>query len=60
MEEFNYAEFISCVPIEKGETIDVVSDLLSIGMYCKRRKIKFDPNELIDCFAMLLGQKGMF
>ena len=58
MEEFNYAEFISCVPIEKGETIDVVSDLLSIGMYCKRRKIKFDPNELIDCFCDAVGPEG--
>lgn len=58
MKEFNYAEFISCVPIEKRETIDVVSDLLSIGMYCKRRKIKFDPNELIDCFCDAVGPEG--
>lgn len=50
--------FVSSIPIEKGETIDIVSDLLSIGVYCKRRKLKFNPNKLIDCFCDAVGQEG--
>lgn len=58
MDEFNYKEFVSSISIEKGETIDIVSDLLSIGVYCKRKSLKFDPNRLIDCFCDAVGQEG--
>lgn len=58
MKEFNYAEFISCISIERGDTIDIVSDLLSIGIYCKRNGAKFDPNKLIDCFCDAVGPEG--
>ena len=58
MKEFNYEEFISYIPIERGETIDIVSDLLSIGLYCKCNETKFDPNKLIDCFCDAVGPEG--
>lgn len=58
MKEFSYEEFISSIPIQRGETIDIVSDLLDIGVYCKRCKIEFDPNKLIDYFCDAVGTEG--
>ena len=58
MEEFNYKNFLSGLNIESGDIIEVASDLLSILLYCRNKKLKFDANKLIDELIQLVGQEG--
>ncbi len=56
--ELDYRDLISHVGIEKGDIIDVASDLVSIMMYCRKRKIVFDPEHLIDALKDLVSEEG--
>ena len=56
--ELNYKELISHVGIQKGDIIDVASDMVSIMMFCRRRKIDFNPDRLIDSLKGLVGDDG--
>ena len=55
---FNYKDFLADVGIEKGDTLEVASDLVSIMLYCQSRKIDFDPNLLIDAIVDYVGAHG--
>ncbi len=43
MKEFDYSAMISNIPINEGDTVDVVSDMLSIAVYCKENDLLFRP-----------------
>lgn len=58
MEEFNYADFLSGIGIEKGDILDVSSDMMSILMYCRRKKLRFDPNHMLDTLKEMVGESG--
>lgn len=58
MEELNYTEFLNGVGIEKGDILDVASDMMSIMMYCRRKKLRFDPNHLLDALKEAVGEEG--
>ncbi|MCR4850716.1 MAG: AAC(3) family N-acetyltransferase [Lachnospiraceae bacterium] len=52
--ELDYKELISNVGINKDDIIDVASDMVSIMMFCRRKKIEFDPDHLIDALKELV------
>lgn len=56
--ELNYAEFLSGVGINKGDIIDVSSDMANVLMYCRRLKVKLIPDHLIDALCELVGEEG--
>lgn len=58
MKEFDYSAMISNIPINEGDTVDVVSDMLSIAVYCKENDLLFDPNKFIDCICKAVGENG--
>lgn len=58
MEEFNYQDFLSGVGIEKGDILDVASDLVSIMSYCKKQRLSFSPERLIDTLEDMVGAEG--
>lgn len=58
MEEFNYLDYLSGVGIEKGDILDVSSDMMSVLMYCRRNKLRLNPNRLIDTLQELVGEEG--
>ncbi len=53
-----YEQFLQGVGIEKGDIIDVASDMVSILMYCRKRKIEFNPDDLLDALKNLVGPEG--
>lgn len=55
---FDYKEFLSGLNIEKDDTLDVASDLLSIMLYCRSKKLDFDPNLLIEAIVDYVGPNG--
>ena len=58
MEELNYAEYLDGVGLMPGDIIDVASDMMSIMMYCRRKKLRFDPNQLLDALKEKVGEEG--
>ncbi len=58
MEELNYAEYLDGVGLVPGDIIDVASDMMSIMMYCRRKKLRFDPNHLLDALKEKVGEEG--
>ena len=58
MQEFDYGAFFRGVPIAPGDTIDVSSDLLSILLFCRKRKLTFHADCLIDALQELVGENG--
>ena len=58
MEEFNYAEYLDGIGIEKGDILDIASDMMSVMMYCRRKKLRFDPNHLLDTLKEMVGEEG--
>lgn len=58
MEEFNYVEYFDGIGIEKGDILDVSSDVMSLLMYCRRNKLRLDPNHLIDTMMDMVGKTG--
>lgn len=58
MKELDYEKLVNAVPIQKGQTVDIASDLFNIAKKCMKLKLKFDPNELIDAFCRAVGIEG--
>lgn len=58
MEEFNYKEYLDGIGIKKGDILDVASDMMSVMMYCRRKKLHFNPNLLIDALQEKVGEEG--
>lgn len=58
MEEFDYKGYLSKIGICKGDIVDVASDLLSFMIYCRQKKLKFNPNHFIDILLDLIGEEG--
>lgn len=58
MEELNYAEYLDGIGLREGDILDVASDMMSIMMYCRRKKLRFDPNHLIDALKEAVGEDG--
>ncbi|MCR4990325.1 MAG: AAC(3) family N-acetyltransferase [Lachnospiraceae bacterium] len=56
--ELDYKKLISNVGINKGDIIDVASDMVSIMMFCRKRKMDFDPEKLIDALKELVSEEG--
>ena len=53
-----FCEVIESLPIEKGEILDVASDMFPIIISCRRKKEKFDPDRLIDSLQQKVGKDG--
>lgn len=58
MEEFKYSDFLSGIGIEKGDILDVASDMMSILMYCRRKKLRFQPDHMLDALKEAVGEDG--
>lgn len=58
MDELDYGKLIHTVPIKKGATVDVVSDLFNIQKRCWEIGRKFDANRLIDAICESVGEEG--
>lgn len=58
MDKVNYREWFQSVGINTDDIVDVASDLLSVMIYCRERKVKFDANELIDALLETVGENG--
>lgn len=54
----NYRELIEGLGIEKGDVIDIASDMASVMIYYMNRKIKCDPNDIIDTLIEAVGPEG--
>ncbi|MCR4787013.1 MAG: AAC(3) family N-acetyltransferase [Lachnospiraceae bacterium] len=54
--ELDYKELLSHVGIKKDDIIDVASDMVSIMMFCRKRKLDFDPDHLIDALKELVPE----
>jgi aminoglycoside 3-N-acetyltransferase len=58
MEEFDYEKLLSLVDLKKGDFIDVASDLITLAFYCKKQKVLFDTEHLLDCMQTILSEEG--
>ena len=58
MEELNYAEYLDGIGLKKGDILDVASDMMSVMMYCRKKKLRFNPNHLIDALQEVVGEEG--
>lgn len=58
MKEFDYLKLLKSIPIKKGMTIDVVSDLFNIKKQCMKLQLKFDADSFIDVLCDLVGSEG--
>lgn len=58
MVELDYNMLLCAIPIKKGATVDVVSDLFSIQKRCWEIGRKFDPDKLIDAICETVGEEG--
>lgn len=56
--ELSYTDFLQGVGIEKGDIIDVSSDMANVLMYCRRIGVKLVPDHLIDALKALVGEEG--
>ncbi|MEY8388124.1 AAC(3) family N-acetyltransferase [Oscillospiraceae bacterium 38-13] len=56
--ELDYKGMIQMLDIAEGDVIDVVSDLISVSAYCKKRGLDFDPDKLIDTLIEQVGSNG--
>lgn len=53
-----YDDFLALTDIQKGDILDVASDMLSIALFCKRKKIVFSPDKLLDALIDIVGEDG--
>lgn len=58
MIEFDYVKLINSIPIKKGMTVDVVSDLFNITKQCRKLQLKFDADSFIDSLCTSVGSEG--
>lgn len=56
--ELDYKQFLSGVGVEKGDIIDVSSDMANVLMYCRSIGVKLVPDHLIDALKELVGEEG--
>lgn len=54
----DYRELIEGLGIERGDVIDIASDMASVMIYYMNRKIKCDPNDIIDMLIEAVGPEG--
>ena len=58
MNDIDYAELIDGLNIERGDVIDVASDMASTLMYYRGLGHKLDPEKLIDMLKCAVGDEG--
>lgn len=58
MDELAYEDLLLGYGIKEGDIVDVSSDLMSIMVSCKKKKLHFDANKLIDALQHVLGSGG--
>lgn len=56
--EFDYKGYVDACKLDKGNVIDIVSDMLHLGWYAKRHNQKFEPDKLIDVLCDAVGTDG--
>lgn len=56
--EFKYTDLYKEMNICKGDVVDVASDLASIMLYCKKKGLLFDANNLIDSLKETVTDEG--
>lgn len=54
----DYSQFFKGLNINKGDIIDVASDVASIMMFSKKQGYRFKPDLLIDALKELVGPEG--
>ena len=54
----NLESLLNKFQIRKGDKIIITSDILKILIQFKKKKINFDPNNLIDILKKKIGKKG--
>lgn len=58
MADFDYSALMNEMDVGKGDIIDVASDMMTLMAYCRKRKLAFDPNKLIDALMDCVGSEG--
>lgn len=58
METFSCLETLKSLKIQKGDILDVASDILSIMMFCRKNGLKFDINQIIADLKEVVGSEG--
>lgn len=53
-----YAQFLKATDVQKGDILDIASDLLSVMLRFRERHEKFDANELLDALQDAVGENG--
>ena len=56
--ELDYMDFLQGVGVEKGDIIDVSSDMANVLLYCRRIGARLVPDHLIDSLQELVGPEG--
>ena len=56
--ELDYIDFLQGVGVEKGDIIDVSSDMANVLLYCRRIGVRLVPDHLIDSLHELVGPEG--
>ena len=56
--ELDYMDFLQGVGVEKGDIIDVSSDMANVLLYCRRIGVRLVPDHLIDSLRELVGPEG--
>lgn len=58
MAEFDYEEYLNGVGIEKGDILDVASDMLSMRLYCMNKGLDFEEDHLLETLQEMVGTEG--
>ena len=58
MRELDYQDLLKNIGIEKGDILDVASDLVSVLSFCKKQKVMFDASHLLDALQESVGEEG--
>ena len=56
--ELDYMDFLQGAGVEKGDIIDVSSDMANVLLYCRRIGARLVPDHLIDSLQELVGPEG--
>lgn len=56
--EFDYFGLIDALGIKKGDKVDIVSDLRTIMLDCREKKIRFQPDVFLNTFCDVVGPEG--
>ena len=56
--ELDYMDFLQGVGVEKGDIIDISSDMANVLLYCRRIGVRLVPDHLIDSLQELVGPEG--